>query len=196
MTYNNPVRYLILAALMTASALVQAADLTRAVVLVAKPEFKDPLYGATILVVAPMGGDQHLGFIVNRPTEVTLGKMFPDDGPSQKVADPVYLGGPFNTDLIFALVQRPETPGGKSLELMPGLYAAIDAKTVDGIIQSESDHARFVAGFVAWQPGELRYEIERGAWYVLKADPALVLRKPDGLWEELVRRSKLLQDAI
>ena len=196
MTFKNSMRDLIFAALLTASSLLHAADLTQAVVLVAKPELKDPLYGATILVVAPVGGDQHVGFIVNRPTKVTLGKMFPDDGPSQKVVDPVYLGGPFNPELIFALVQRSERPGGTSLELMPGLYAAMDANTVDGIIGSESDHARFVAGFVAWRPGELRHEIERGAWYVLKPDPALVLRKPEGLWEELVRRSKLVEDAI
>src|SRR5260370_1139445 len=141
-------------------------------------------------------GDQHIGFIVNRPTELTLGKIFPDDGPSQKVVDPVYLGGPVGTQVIFALVQRLDSPGGRSLEVMPGLYAATDAETVDSIIRTESNHARFVAGFVAWQPGELRLEIERGAWYVLSPDPALAPRKPEGLWEELVRRSRAAANSI
>jgi len=36
-------------------------------ILVAKPELVDPLFGSTILVVVPVGGDQHTGFIVNRP---------------------------------------------------------------------------------------------------------------------------------
>jgi hypothetical protein len=31
---------------------------------------------------------------------------------------------------------------------------------------------------------------------VLAADPGLVLRKPDGLWEELVRRAELRANGI
>lgn len=172
----------------TWSALLHAADLSGPHILVAKPELRDELFGATILVVRPLGGDQHLGFIVNRPTGVTLGKAFPEHGPSQKVADPVYLGGPYDAQVIFALVQRPDSPGGNSLEVLPGLFAAFDGPTVDRIIESESDHARFVAGLVIWRAGELRSQIERGAWYVLEPDAALAMRKPNGLWEELVRR--------
>ena len=196
MTSIRPIRYLILAALVAASALAGAADVGNAVVLVAKPELKDALYGSSVLVVRPLGGDQHLGFIVNRPTRTTLGELFPEDGPSQKVLDPVYLGGPFNTELIFALVQRPDSPGGEAFELMPGLYAAFDARTVDGVIRADPARARFVAGFVAWRAGELRREVEQGAWYVLEADGSLALRKPDGLWEELVRRSRRLERSI
>ena len=196
MTSTNAIKHLLFTVLIAATAFAQAQDLTKALVLVAKPELRDPMYGSTVLVVAPLGGDQHVGFILNRPTEVTLGKLFPSDGPAQKVIDPVYLGGPFSTEFIFALVQRADSPGAKSLELVPGLYAAVDANTVDHIIRSESDHARFVAGFVAWRPGELRHEIDLGAWYVLEADAALALRKPDGLWEELVRNSRRAEKGI
>jgi putative transcriptional regulator len=176
---------------------VHAADLSKAVILVARPELQDELYRSTILVVTPLGEGRHVGFIVNRPTPITLGKAFPEDGPSQKVVDPVYIGGPYEPQAIFALVQRPDSPGGVSLELMPGLFVAVDAETVDRIIRSEPEHARFVAGMVAWDEGELRDEVERGAWYVLEPDPALALRKPTtGLWEELVRRSKTAAGAI
>jgi putative transcriptional regulator len=176
--------------------LAAAADLSKPLVLVAKPELRDELYGSTIIVVAPLGGDQHVGFIVNRSTEIKLGNLFPEDGPAQKVADPVYLGGPYASQAIFALVQRAESPGGKSFQLLPGLFAAFDGAVIDRIIQSEPERARFVAGLVAWQPGELDGEVEKGAWYVLEPDAALVMRKPDGLWEELVRRFQIRDDAI
>src|SRR5258708_10640030 len=170
---------------------VNAADLSKAAILVAKPELQDELYGWTIVVVVPLGEDGHVGFIVNRPSPVTLGKASPEDGPSQKIVDPIYLGGPYQPQAIFALVQRPDSPGGVSLELMPGLFVAVDGETVDRIIRSEPEHARFVAGMVAWDAGELRDEVERGAWYVLEPDAALALRKPTtGLWEELARRRK------
>jgi putative transcriptional regulator len=190
-------RTLLFAVLAAAATAVQAVDLSKSMILVAKPELVDPLYGSTILVVTPVGGGQHAGFIVNRPTNMTLGQLFPEDGPSQKVVDPVYLGGPLNSQALFALVERKQSPGGQSLELMPGLYAAVDEETVDRIIRTESDHARFVAGLVVWQRGELRAEIERGAWYVLPPDAHLALRNPSqGLWEELVRVLKLRANSI
>jgi len=190
-------RTLLFAVLGVAATAAQALDLSNSMILVAKPELVDQVYGSTVIVVTPVGPDQHAGFIVNRPTEVTLGQLFPEDGPSQKVVDPLYLGGPLSPQVVFALVERSQSPGGKSFELMPGLYAAVDEETVDSIIRSESDHARFVAGLVVWRAGELRAEIEKGAWYVLAPDPRLALRKPSqGLWEELVRVSKLRANSI
>ena len=159
------------------------------VILVAKPALRDRLYGATILITKPIGNGQHIGFIVNRPTPVTLGKLFPDHGPSQKVTDPVYLGGPVNPETLFALVQRKSNPGANSLQLTADLYLVTERNLVDRIIESEADRARFYAGLVLWAPGELRSEINRGFWYVQDADVSLVLRKSTaGMWEELVRQ--------
>lgn len=189
-------RSLVLAVMLSWSALLHAADLSQPLILVAKPELRDSLFGSTILVVKPLGGGEHVGFIVNRPTGVSLGKVFPEHGPSQKIVDPVYLGGPIEAQVIFALVRRPDSPGGHALEVLPGLYAAADAPIVDRIIESEADRARFVAGLVAWQPGELADEIKQGAWYVLEPDADTAMRKPEGLWEELVRRSAVKRDAI
>jgi putative transcriptional regulator len=187
---------LVSAVLLGWSGLAAAADLSKPVILVAKPELRDELYGSTILVVTPLGGDQHAGFIVNRPTGVTLGRLFPEHAAAQKVIDPVYLGGPYETQAIFALVQRRDSLGAKSFEVLPGLFAAFDAAVVDRIIESEPEHARFVAGIVAWQPGELRSEVEKGVWYVLEPDAALIMRKPEGLWEELVSRSQRMDKTI
>jgi putative transcriptional regulator len=166
------------------------------VILVAKRQLNDPFYKATVLIARPMGGDQHVGVIINRPTKMTLGQLFPEHKPSQKVAEPVFLGGPSNASVIFALVRRPASPGGKSLRLLPDLYMAFESATVDSIIENDPAHARFVAGLVTWRPGELRDEVRRGAWHVLDADPALVLRKPDTMWEDLVRRAEMRAQGI
>ncbi len=37
----------------------------------------------------------------------------------------MYLGGPVEAQAIFALVQRPDSPGGNSLEVLPGLYESV-----------------------------------------------------------------------
>jgi putative transcriptional regulator len=175
-------------------ALCGANPLARSLTLVAKPEFQDPLYARTVLVVTAFGVDQHLGFIVNRPGPYTLGKMFPGHGPSQKVLDPVFVGGPVDASAIFALVARANSPGRGSIEIMPGLYAAIDGRTVDRIIEANPHDARFVRGLVVWRPGELGAEIAQGAWYVLDADASLAVRDPQGLWTELVTRAQRSHD--
>jgi putative AlgH/UPF0301 family transcriptional regulator len=61
----------------------RSAEISRPALLVASPELGQP-YGNTVLFVRPLASGQHLGFIINRPTEVTLGKLFPEHGPSQK----------------------------------------------------------------------------------------------------------------
>ncbi|MGH8704042.1 MAG: YqgE/AlgH family protein [Burkholderiales bacterium] len=175
----------------------RAADLDAPMILVAKPRLRDELYGATILLAKPVGNDRHVGFIINRPTAMTLGRLFPEHGPSQKVPDPIYLGGPFSSQFIFALVQRSDSPGGRSLQMTPELYVAMDAETVDRIIEADAAHARFFAGLVAWQQGELRDELKRGMWYALEPEAELVMRKQtEGLWEELVNRSERRANGI
>ncbi len=187
---------LVLAVVLPWAAPATATDLSDSVLLVAKRQLRDKMYGSTILVARPIGNDQHIGFIVNRPTKVTLGQLFPRHAPSQKVPDPVYVGGPISAESIFALVETRKHPGGRSVEIIPGMFAVFDSKIVDDVIEHEAGRARFVAGLVGWRAGELRDEVKRGAWFVLDADPKLVLRKPDGLWEELVRRAEQRANSI
>jgi putative transcriptional regulator len=180
-----------------AAPLAQATDLTQTVLLVAKRELRDRLYGASILIAKPIGDARHVGFIMNKPTNMTLGKLFPKHGPSQKVIDPVYLGGPMGPEVIFAMVKDAKSPGGRSLQLTNGVYLAYDSAVVDRIIETEPQQARFFAGMVLWAPSELDEEVQRGLWYVLDAQPELFLRKTtDSLWEELVERCERKANAI
>ena len=124
-----------------------ARESTAALILIAKPGLRDEFFGASILIAKPIGDGRHVGFAINRPSDMTLGRLF--------------------------------------------LFIAVDAKTVDRIIEGDASHARFFAGLIAWRPGELQEELKRGLWYVQESDSDLVMRKPtEGLWEELVKRSE------
>jgi putative transcriptional regulator len=159
---------------------VQASEIDAPVILVAQPELRDNLYGSSILVAMPMGQDQHIGFIVNRPTEYTLG------------GGRVFVGGPVDSDSVFALVQKQHSPGGRSFEVLPGLYVAHESSVIQQLIEAEPAAARFVAGMVVWQPGELRQEMKQGAWFALSPNPSLVMRNPQGLWDELQRIARTI----
>lgn len=170
---------------------------TDAVILVATPQFQDPVYGRTILIASPIGDNRHVGFILNKPTKMTLAEAFPNHAPSKEVRDPLYLGGPAEVSAIFALVAAQSSPGRGSVQLSPDLFLVVAADTVDRVIEAGAEHARFFAGAVVWKPGELDQELKRGAWYVLDPEPDLVLpRKTEGMWQQLVHRAELREKGI
>ncbi len=175
----------------------RAADTSESIILVAKRQLQDKLYGSTIIIARPIGAERHVGFILNKPTQMTLGKLFPRHEPSRKVVDPVFLGGPVSPEVIFALVQGRESPGGRSIRILDDLYLAIDSEVVDRVIEKRPAQARFLAGMVMWRPGELNDEVKRGLWYLVDAKADIVLRKPtDSVWEELVVRSERKANSI
>jgi len=162
-----------------------AQDLGKPLVLVAKPELRGP-YHHTALLVVPVDG-RHIGFILNRATEVTLGSLFPEHAPSAKVADPIFFGGPERVNAIFAIVAR--NPGAPSMRLFGDLHVTAQAEVVDRIIEQTPNDARYFAGFVGWRPGELAAELEAGYWYTADPDAALVFSDDAGtMWEALIKR--------
>ena len=168
-----------------------------AVFLVAHPMFRDLDYRQTVLIAAPAPNGGHVGVILNRPTRRSLGSLFPEHEPSKKVIDPVYYGGPFSRGALVALVKADHTPGAGSVPLMKNLYLAFRANTIDHVIESQPNDARYYVGYVGWRPGELRSEIDKGLWSVLSADIEMVFRKDtEGLWEELLQQSRRIRAEV
>ena len=177
--------------LLPALALAQADD---AVILVAHPAFRDLEYRQTVLIAAPAPNGGHVGVILNRPTKRSLGSLFPEHEPSKKVVDPVYYGGPFSRGALVALVHADSAPGAGSVLLMKDLYLAFRANTIDHVIETTPNDARYFVGYVGWRPGELKSEIDRGLWAVQNAELDMVFRKDtENLWEELQQAAKRIR---
>jgi putative transcriptional regulator len=188
---------LCLCAVLLPIAVFGAPAIDEPVMLVAQPDVRGAIFEASILIVKPMPDGSHVGFIINRKTTATMGELFPDDEASQKVADPLYLGGPDGYNRVFAMVDKRDTAGKDAMQMIPGVFLVSDAKQIDRVIASDPEHARFFLGMVTWEPGQLDDELDRGYWYVDQADAKLVLeKKTDGLWEELVRRSEAKAHSI
>ena len=168
------------------AARAQAPDLSKPLLLVARPTLQGP-YSHTAVLAVPLG-NKHIGFILNRSTETKLSAAFPDHLPSAKVVEPIYFGGPEAADALFALKRG--NPGAPSLQLFGDVYMTGSSKVIDRIIETTPNDARYFAGFVGWMPNELAVEIARGFWYVGEVDSAEVFRKDAGeaLWEELAKR--------
>jgi putative transcriptional regulator len=165
-----------------------------AMLLVAHPAFRDLEYRQTVLLAAPAPNGGHVGVILNRPTKRSLGSLFPEHEPSKKVVEPVFYGGPFSRGALVALVRTDHAPGGGSVLLMNNLYLAFRANTIDHVIETTPNDARYFVGYVGWLPGELKSEIDRGLWSVMNAEVDTVFRKDtEGLWEELLQQTRRIR---
>ena len=181
---------LVLFAAMTGAA--WAADLSEAVILVASDRLAGSIYEQTVILAAPLPQGGHLGFIINRPTHVKLETLFPQQPSTRNVADPVYAGGPVLSNAVFAVTRKaPDNNGnngnnGNFFSPIPGLVVVIDAATVDRIIETTPNDARYFVGLMFWAPDDLEDEIRNGAWEVRPADVDTVLRaNSTGLWKSL-----------
>ena len=178
------VALLILFAGMTGMA--RAADLSQAVILVASERLAGSLYEETVVLAAPLPQGGHMGFVVNRPTSVKLENVFPKQASTHNVVEPVYAGGPALSRGVFAVTRNAPANGDSVVPLMPGLVVAIDGDTVDRIIETTPNDARYFVGLMIWAPEERDEEIEQGAWNVRPADVDTVLRAGSpGLWKSL-----------
>ena len=171
--------------------------LKTAVVLIAAPGLMDAEYRQTVLLATATDNGGHVGIILNRPTQRSLASLFPEHGPSKKVVEPVFFGGPFGITALTAAVHTYASPGPGSITLMPGVFLAVGVQTIDRIIEERPNDARYYIGHVGWRPGELRHELDRGLWYVTNANADIVFRKDmDGLWEDLVRAARQVSAAL
>jgi putative AlgH/UPF0301 family transcriptional regulator len=139
-----------------------AADVSEPTTLVATPSLGGSPLRESVLFAAPLSNGMHIGFIVNRPSDVALAKAFPEHAASRKVVDPLYFGGPMLPETVFAVVRTPPADAEDVLELMP----------------------RYFAGLIVWAPGELAEEVRAGAWEVSPADTSIVFSAhPEMLWK-------------
>jgi putative transcriptional regulator len=198
--YTDPMRYVLrLMAFLGLCAVAGSAgaDGEEAIILIAHPQFRDLEYRQTVLIAAPAPNGGHVGVILNRPTRRSLGSLFPEHEPSKKVMDPVFYGGPFSRGALVALVKADRAPGAGSVLLMNNLYLAFRANTIDHVIETTPNEARYFVGYVGWRPGELKSEIDRGLWTVTGADLQVIFRKDtEGLWEEMLQQSRRIRATL
>lgn len=186
----------VLVILLAAGGAVYAQDLSQPVLLVASDQLDGSPFQQTVILAVPLPSGRHVGFIVNRQTTVKLGMLFPEDEPSSKVTEPVYIGGPVLGQAVFALTRERPQGEGEVVPIMPGLFAALDATSVDRVIATAPNDSRYFIGLMMWDADQLDAQVQAGAWDVAPADADTVLRtRPTGLWKSLRNRPESEQYA-
>ena len=152
----------------------------------------DPNFRETVVLVTQGDRDQATGVIVNRPTDRSLAELLPGER-FKPFSEPIFFGGPVQLQGLFAVFSADKAPG-EALAMLPGLYLALSAGTIDALLGSPPAKIRFFVGYSGWAPGQLRTEMDRGDWLVVDADADTVfLKDSSGLWRDMVRRASALR---
>lgn len=163
----------------------------KSIVLVASGKLGDANFSRSVVLVTRHGAGGPIGVILNRPTETTVGTVFPDADALPPGADRIFFGGPVASRMIVFLF-RAAAPPANSLQVLPGLYLSFDAELLNGLLRAKGPKSdlRIFAGYAGWAPDQLENEIARGDWHPIPADADLVFNRDAGkLWLDLIRRA-------
>ena len=163
--------------------------------LVATPKLADPnFHRSVVLIVEHESEEGTLGVVLNRPTEVPVDRVLPPW--SELVTGPsvVFQGGPVALDSALALAHVPgsgEPLGWRGLSGGPDVerVGLVDLDAPPELIAPEVSRLRVFAGYAGWGTGQLRSEVEEGAWYIVTARSGDVfVDEPETLWPDVLRR--------
>lgn len=177
---------LMAACLIAGSALAgEDRKLDQPMILVAAPGVKG-LYSRAVMMVVPKGTG-HVGFMINRATSSTVANAFPGDELAAKVIEPIYLGGPVGSQSLYAVVRNDRGEGSR--QLFGDVYVTVSGETVDRVLKETPHDARYFAGYVSWDEGELGEQIWQGEWLYTDAEASLMFHpQPEALWGYLAGR--------
>lgn len=164
--------------------------------LVAAPLLDDPNFRRSVVLVVEHDHEEGtLGVVLNRPTEIPVERVLPPWGELVTGPSVVFQGGPVALDSALALARVPgvdEPLGWRALDGgLPDVsrVGLVDLDAPPGLIGPEVVQLRVFAGYAGWSAGQLKSEIEEGAWYVLPGESGDVfMDDPERLWQTVLRR--------
>lgn len=153
--------------------------------LVATEQLDNTSFQQAVILITHHSERGATGLTINRPTDIPLSRIFPNPQKFTQKDDLLYLGGPVNTNAIFALL-RTTQPSKNMHHIAKNIYFATANIAFSDSFDGPS---RLYAGYAGWSPGQLQAEIDRGDWTLLLKDPNIIFEKnPEDLWHRLSKR--------
>ncbi|MCD0451377.1 YqgE/AlgH family protein [Actinocorallia sp. API 0066] len=163
--------------------------------LVATPMLEDPNFRRSVVLVVDHGQEEGtLGVVLNRPTEVEVGRILPPWANLASGPGVVFQGGPVALDSALALAHVPGTGeplGWRPLDGIPAVarVGLVDLDSPPALLEASAAQFRVFAGYAGWGRGQLRSEIDEDSWFVVSAEPGDVFSTaPEDLWRAVLRR--------
>ncbi|MBL8372168.1 MAG: YqgE/AlgH family protein [Burkholderiaceae bacterium] len=159
--------------------------------LIAMPGLRDELFGRSVVYLCQHNDQGALGLIINKPGSINLAELFDKvELPlrrSDLVSEPVFVGGPVQTERGFVLHERvaaddtDETGSiyASSLAIPGGLEMTTSRDVLEAFSSGAGPRRVLMSlGYSSWAQGQLESELAENSWLTVAADPALIFETP------------------
>ena len=155
--------------------------------LIAMPGMADGTFSGAVVYLCEHTDKGALGLVINKPIDIKLKNLFEKVELTldrEDIAEePVYYGGPVQTERGFVLHERLDDEGGhySSTLAIPG--GALEMTTSKDVLEALSNGAGpkkllVTLGYSGWGAGQLEEEIQRNGWITVEAKPDVIFDTP------------------
>jgi len=165
-----------------------AKDLGVGKFLVASRGLRDPNFAETVILLVEYGEDGAVGLAMNSPTKEPVSRVLQELKGSKGHADPIFMGGPVGTEVVFALLRSGAAPK-QAVHMFGDVYLVRTKPVLEKVLAANrsSRTLRIYAGYSGWGPGQLEDEVDPRAWYIFSGVPDRVFDSdPASLWSRMI----------
>ena len=155
--------------------------------LIAMPGMVDETFAGTVVYLCEHTEKGALGLVINKPIDIKLKNLFEKvelaKPPSPLAEQPVYFGGPVQTERGFVLHEKQAEGASPYNSTLSIGDSGLEMTTSKDVLEAMADGAGpkkvlITLGYSGWQAGQLEDELGRNGWLTVDADPAVIFDTP------------------
>ena len=154
--------------------------------LIAMPGMLDDSFAGSVVYLCEHSERGALGLVINKPIDINLKHLFDKvELPLEREElgrQPVFYGGPVQTERGFVLHDRLDAEGGhynSTLKIGEDLEMTTSRDVLEALAGGAGPRRVFVTlGYSGWSAGQLEDEIARNGWLTVKAQPEIIFETP------------------
>ncbi|MFO7790611.1 MAG: YqgE/AlgH family protein [Bacteroidota bacterium] len=149
--------------------------------LIAEPILPDVIFSRSVVLLVDDVDNKHAGLILNKPAGIELDKVLSGDNTANFN---VYLGGPVDTEKLFYLHSYGDLIKG-AVQVTKDLWWGGEFSSVKEMLQAgvlKPEKIMFFLGYSGWTEGQLKDELNEGAWLVAKVPTKFVFSDINSKW--------------
>ena len=153
--------------------------------LIAMPGMADENFAGSVVYLCEHSERGALGLVINKPIDIKLKNLFEKvELPLERAelaSQPVFFGGPVQTERGFVLHEGQGEDGYSSTLNIPGGLAMTTSKDVLEAVSDGAGPKRLLItlGCSGWSAGQLEDEISQNAWLTVPATPQILFDAAD-----------------
>ena len=145
--------------------------------LMAMPNLQDPYFMHSLVYVHQHDEKGATGFIINKPTNVTiadvLDRMKLQSDNTDLVVRPTLLGGPVSQEQVFLITHEKASTAPEAIHLTYSIESLSEV-----IAAHSTQEALFFLGYAQWEGGQLEAEIAANGWLIVPYNNDILFHLP------------------